>query len=87
MLKRFLELYARIPFAQNLILLIRTALLLLSRLVLMWDTPHLLLASKLMAVERCNQLVVAVDSMVTEQVGSFASIPPVVSTTVVTTAG
>jgi hypothetical protein len=40
-----------------------------------------------MAVERCNQLVVAVDSMVTEQVGSFASIPPVVSTTVVTTAG
>ena len=45
------------------------------------------LASKLKAVERCRQPVLAADSMVTGQVGRFASIPSVVRTAVVVTAG
>ena len=85
MLKQFQEPFGRIPFTRYRILLVQTYLP--SHLVLLWDTPEYRLASKLKAVERCRQPVLAIDSMVTGQVGRFASIPLVVRTTVVVTAG
>ena len=84
-LKQFPDLYGRIPFTRYRILLVQTCLL--SHLVLLWDTPVYRLASKLKAVARCRQPVLAIDSMVTGQVDRFASIPSVVRTTVVVTAG